>query len=132
MDPQTTLTITGKTQDEQSGALDFGANDEKKTTMCLPCIKVAWPQYFINVFKNYLSVTEVSEKEALISLMLHQQERGRGKQVTAIHAKSKDTANSKIAQGIWQRSREFKQFFCPRLQMFICFPLIKLIWLSTC
>lgn len=83
--------------------------------MCLPCIKVAWPQYIINVFKNYLSVTEVSEKEALISLMLHQQERGRGKQVTAIHAKSKDTANSKIAQGIWQRSREFKQFFCPRL-----------------
>ena len=33
-----------------------------------------------------------------MSLMLRQQERGRGKQVTAIHVKdpSKDTANSKI------------------------------------
>ena len=75
MDPQTTLTITGKTQDEQSGALDFGANYEKNTTMCLPCIKLAWPQYIINVFKNYLSVTEVSEKEALISLPHMQNQR---------------------------------------------------------
>ena len=48
-----------------------------------------------------------------MSLMLHKQGRGRGKQVTAIHVKdpSKDTAKSKIAQGIWQSSREFKQFF---------------------
>lgn len=45
-----------------------------------------------------------------VSLMLHKQGRGRGKQVTAIHVKdpSKDTAKSKIAQGIWQSSREFK------------------------
>ena len=66
--------------------------------------------------------------------MLLKQERGRGKQVTAIHVKhpSKETAKSKIAQGIWQSSREFEQFFYPRLQMFICFSLINLIWLYTC
>ena len=35
-----------------------------------------------------------------VSLMLHKQERGRGKQVTAIHVRdpSKDTVESKIAQ----------------------------------
>ena len=68
-------------------------------------------------------------------LMLHKQERGRRKHVTTIHVKdpSKDTAKSKIAQGTWQSRREFEHFFFyPRLQLFILFSLINLIWLYTC
>ena len=115
---------------KKSTQSDFGANDEKDTTMCFPWIKVAWLQYIL-LYKIISQWLRYWKRRLSVSLMLRKQERGRGKQVNATHVKDpwKDTAESKIAQGIWQSSHEFKQFFVPRLQMFICFSLLNLIWL---
>lgn len=117
---------------KKSTRSDFGANDEKDTTMCFPWIKVAWLQYILMFYKIISQWLRYWKRRLSVSLMLRKQERGRGKQVNATHVKDpwKDTAESKIAQGIWQSSHEFKQFFfLPRLQMFICFSLLNLIWL---
>ena len=119
----------------QSVALDFGANDKKDPTMCFPWIKLAWLQYIIIAFFNYLSEAEVLEKEAF-SVTGATQTRKRKKKARHYHtckrpikghSKIKDCPRN-MAKQAWIRT----VFFYPRLQLFILFSLINLIWLYTC